>query len=354
VKHEFTKRTQDLKSSETFAHLNLLGKSQAFLGALRKIERMAEVDASVLVLGETGTGKELAARALHYLSPRRHFGFVPVNCGALPDNLLESELFGHERGAFTDAKRASRGLIAQAEGGTLLFDEVETMTQRAQVVLLRFLQDHLYRPVGGHVIKRANVRIISASNADMEEMVRRREFRSDLLFRFGVLRVTMPALRDREGDVVLIAKYFRDRFAAQYGRPAPPLSPGAIARLRAYDWPGNVREVENLALRQILLDDRDGIEIGPSAAGSADPPDDGSDDATLGFRSAKAIAVAQFEKNYLRRLLARTRGNISEAAKICGKDRSTLNKLVKKHGLSAEHSRSPAPGDRAYGPGTLR
>lgn len=329
-----------LKSPKTFARLNLLGESPLFLQTLRLIERMAEVDASVLILGETGTGKELAARALHYLSPRRNFGFVPVNCGALPDNLLESELFGHEQGAFTDAKRANRGLIAQAEGGTLLLDEIETMTPRAQVVLLRFLEDREYRSVGGNVTKRANVRLLTASNADMEEMVRRKEFRSDLLFRIGVLRVTMPALRNRGDDVVLIANYFRERFAAQYGRPASPLDPGMIVRLRAYDWPGNVRELENLALRQILLDDRDGIEIGTSMAGSVNPQYDVGDDPTLGFRSAKAIAVAQFEKSYLRQLLAKTRGNVSEAAKICGKDRSTLNKLVKKHGLTGEHSRS--------------
>jgi Bacterial regulatory protein, Fis family len=144
----------------------------------------------------------------------------------------------------------------------------------------------------------------------------------------------MPALRNRGDDVVLIANYFRERFAAQYGRPASPLDPGMIARLRAYDWPGNVRELENLALRQILLDDRDGIEIGTSMAGSVKPQHYAGDDPTLGFRSAKAIAVAQFEKSYLRQLLAKTRGNVSEAAKICGKDRSTLNKLVKKHGLT--------------------
>ena len=339
----FVSSAHDLKSSKTFARLNLLGKSPLFLHALRRIERIAEVDARVLILGETGTGKELAARALHYLSPRRDFGFVPVNCGALPDNLLESELFGHEQGAFTDARRAYGGLIAQADGGTLLLDEIETMTPRAQVVLLRFLQDQHYRSVGGRVVRRANVRIIAASNADMEEMVRQKEFRSDLLFRFGVLCVTMPALRDREDDVILIAQYFRDRFAAQYGRPSPPLNSGIIARLRAYHWPGNVRELENLALRQILLDDREDPQFGirPSASRSPDQ-DDAPIDPTLGFRSAKAKAVAQFEKDYLRRLLARTGDNISEAAKLCGKDRSTLNKLVKKHGLTQGHSRSAA------------
>jgi DNA-binding NtrC family response regulator len=338
VKHGLVSKAHGLKSPETFDHLNLLGKSPLFLDALRRIERMAEVDAGVLILGETGTGKELAARALHYLSPRRGFGFVPVNCGALPDNLLETELFGYEQGAFTDAKRSNPGLIAQAEGGTLFFDEIETMTPRAQVVLLRFLQDHQYRSIGGRVIKQANVRIVAASNSDMDEMVRRKEYRSDLLFRFGVLRVTMPALRDREGDVILITQYFRDRFAAQYGRPASPLDPGMIARLRAYDWPGNVREAENFALRQILLDDPGEAPVGagPFATDSADR-DNAFIEPTLGFRSAKAKAVAHFERAYLCRLLARTGGNLSEAARLCGKDRSTLNKLAKKHGLRQEH-----------------
>jgi DNA-binding NtrC family response regulator len=174
----------------------------------------------------------------------------------------------------------------------------------------------------------------------MEEMVRRKEFRADLLFRFGVLRVAMPALRDREGDVILITEYFRERFAAQYGRPALPLDPGMIARLRTYSWPGNVRELENLVLRQILIGDWEEpqIGIGSSASGSPDQ-DDALADPTLGFRSAKAKAVAQFEKDYLNRLLAITRGNVSAAAKICGKDRSTLNKLVKRHGLTGENVR---------------
>ncbi len=341
MEHAFKARAHCLKSGDTFASLNLLGGSPAFLGALRAIERMAEVDASVLIMGETGTGKELAARALHYLSPRRDFGFVPVNCGALPDNLLESELFGHERGAFTDAKRTSRGLIAQAESGTLFFDEVEAMTPRAQVVLLRFLQDHQYRPVGGLAIKRANVRIVAASNADMEELVRRHQFRSDLLFRFDMLRVTMPALRDREDDVVLIAQHFLNRFAAQYGRPATLLDPGMIAQLRARDWPGNVREVENLMLRRLLLGEGDGVDIRQASGAAAEPAGDNAD-RPLAFRSEKALAIARFEKTYLRRLLIKTGGNISLAAKISGKDRSTLNKLVKKHGLAGGQFRSDA------------
>jgi DNA-binding NtrC family response regulator len=323
---------------DAFTQLNLLGESPVFLHALRVIERIAAVDATVLLQGETGTGKELAARALHYLSPRRDFPFIPVNCGALPDNLLESELFGHERGAFTDAKRASRGLVAQAEGGTLFLDEVEAMTPRAQVVLLRFLQDHKYRPVGGRHVASGDLRIIASSNVDLEELVRRSEFRRDLLFRFGILTVTMPPLRERGRDIVLLAAHFLERFAAQYQRPGKRLHADSVGWLMAHDWPGNVRELENLMLREFLLADGDFIRIEAASREIADgAAAQGTRNGT--FKTAKAEAVAQFERAYLRRLLDETRGNISLAARISRKDRSTLNKLVKKHGLTSERSR---------------
>ncbi|WP_375411397.1 sigma-54 interaction domain-containing protein [uncultured Bradyrhizobium sp.] len=326
-------------SDSAFTRLNLLGESLIFRKTLRIIERIADVDATVLIQGETGTGKELAARALHYLSPRREFPFIPVNCGALPDNLLESELFGHERGAFTDAKKASRGLVSQAEGGTLLLDEVEAMTPRAQVVLLRFLQDHTYRPVGGRQISSGDLRIIASSNVDLEEMVRRGEFRRDLLFRFGILNVTMPPLRERGRDVALLAECFLDRFATQYERPQKRLHPSSIAWLMSHDWPGNIRELENLMLREFLLADGEVIQIAAPQRNAADLAFDRIDvDET--FKSAKARAIALFEKNYLRHLLTETCGNVSQAARISRKDRSTLNKLVKKHGLASDRFRS--------------
>jgi DNA-binding NtrC family response regulator len=326
---------RDALSNDAFAQLNLLGESPVFREALQIIGRIAAVDATVLIQGETGTGKELAARALHYLSHRREFPFIPVNCGGLPDNLLESEFFGHERGAFTDAKRASRGLVAQADGGTLFLDEVEAMTPRAQIVLLRFLQDHKYRPVGGRQVSSSDVRIIASSNVDLEELVRRGQFRRDLLFRLGILSLTMPPLRQRGRDVVLLAERFLDRFAIQYRRAAKQLYPETTAWLLAHDWPGNVRELENLMLREFLLADDNIIRIrsaGRSESSSVyvDPLDR---DQT--FKSAKARAVAQFEKTYLSRLLTATCGNISLAARISRKDRSALNKLVKKHGLRA-------------------
>jgi DNA-binding NtrC family response regulator len=332
---------RDESLDSAFTRLNLLGESPIFRETLRMIERIAAVDATVLIQGETGTGKELAARALHYLSPRHEFPFIPVNCGALPDNLLESELFGHEQGAFTDAKKASRGLVAQAEGGTLYLDEVEAMTPRAQVVLLRFLQDHKYRRVGGRQVSNGDLRIIASSNVDLEELVRRSQFRRDLLFRFGILSVVMPPLRERGRDVVLLAEHFLDRFAVQYGRPIKRLHHEMITWLLAYEWPGNIRELENLMLRQFLLVDGLVITNGPASRTAASPIDDkcGLDQT---FKSAKARAVAQFEKSYLSQLLTRTCGNVSLAARISQKDRSALNKLVKKHGLASEQFRTAA------------
>jgi DNA-binding NtrC family response regulator len=321
-----------------FARLNLLGNSPLFLEALHTIEKIAAVDATVLIQGETGTGKELAARALHYLSPRRDRPFIPVNCGALPDNLVESELFGHERGAFTDAKKAHRGIVTQGEGGTLFLDEVEAMTPRAQIVLLRFLQDHKYRPVGGRLEASGNVRIIASTNLDLEELVRNNQFRRDLLFRFRILSVTMPPLRLRERDVVMLAEHFLCRFAIQYDRPAKRLHPDTVAWLLEHDWPGNVRELENLVLREFLLADDDVIRL-PTRRESAPNPDNDGLACEQTFKLAKAQAVAEFEKAYLGDLLAKTCGNISLAARISRKDRSALNKLVKKHGLGSERFR---------------
>jgi DNA-binding NtrC family response regulator len=321
-------------ADDPFIMLNLLGESTAFRDVLRVIARVAAVDATVLIQGETGTGKELAARALHYLSPRKAFPFIPVNCGALPDGLLESELFGHERGAFTDARTPRRGLVAQAEGGTLFLDEVEAMTPRGQGVLLRFLQDRSYRPVGGSSLKNGNLRVIASSNVDLAELVRRNQFRRDLLFRFDILSIHLPPLRARERDVVLLAEHFLQRFAVEYQRPAKRLDVESIDWLLAHEWPGNVRELENLLLREFLLAETDTIRLARIDA-RARPARNGNDAVDEPFQSAKARAIAEFERAYLHGLLARTCGNVSLAARISRKDRSALKKLVKKHGIAA-------------------
>jgi two-component system response regulator GlrR len=193
------------------AHLNLIGRSRAFLVAVALIERIAACDHPVLIEGETGTGKEIAARAIHYLGARRRFPFIPVNCGAIPDSLVESALFGHVRGAFTDARESQPGIIAQARGGTLFLDEIEAMSMRAQVALLRFLQDKQYAPIGGATMIASDVRVVAATNADLSQMARAGSFRSDLLFRLNVLKLHLPPLRERSGDVLLLAEHFMQR-----------------------------------------------------------------------------------------------------------------------------------------------
>jgi two-component system, NtrC family, response regulator GlrR len=312
---------------------NLVGNSPAFLDVLRLITRMASCDATVLVQGETGTGKELAARAIHYLGLRRHAPFIAVNCGALPETLVESELFGHARGAFTDAREARAGVVAQAEGGTLFLDEVQAMGPHAQVALLRFLQEREYRPVGGTLVRGADVRVVASTNSDLGASG---TFRSDLLFRLNILPVVLPPLRERGGDAVLLAQTFLRRFSRQYQRPPKTLDADSQVFLERHSWPGNVRELENLIHRHFLLSDADVIHFVPGAAATAPrPASPGS------FREAKARAIADFERQYITSLLAQTNGNISMASRLSGKERSRLCKLVKKYGLAGRFRPSP-------------
>ncbi|HJY76703.1 MAG TPA: sigma-54 dependent transcriptional regulator [Burkholderiales bacterium] len=325
-----------------FGELNLVGSSAAFLDALELIRKSSACDATVLLQGETGTGKELAARAIHYLGARRKFPFVPVNCGALPDTLVENELFGHARGAFTDARDARQGVIAQAQGGTLFLDEVEALSHKAQVALLRFLEDFEYRPLGGGEVRTADVRIIAAGNADLGAAAKAGEFRQDLLFRLNVLPVDLPPLRARGRDIVCLAEMFLQRFADQYARAPKRLHPEAVKRLLQYAWPGNVRELENLIHREFLMSDGSEIHVrcltpcAGETAKTAEPPAGTLTRAS--FQDAKARAIASFERAYIKELLERTGGNISQAARISGKERSRLGKMVKKYGLAQARS----------------
>jgi two-component system, NtrC family, response regulator GlrR len=307
---------------------NLVGSSSAFLASVELIRRVAACDATVLIQGETGTGKELAARAIHYLGARRDAPFVPINCGAIPESLVENELFGHARGAYTDARESRQGVIAQAEGGTLFLDEVEAMGPRGQVALLRFLEDREYRPVGGSPCG-ANVRVVASSNADLTTLATEGRYRQDLLFRLNILVLALPPLRERGDDVTLLAETFVRRFCRQYRKPPMTLHPDAVRHLAGQDWPGNVRELENLVHRAVVLSDGAVLCLGrapePPAPGLLTVPR---------FREAKARAIAAFEKAYLAELLARTRGNLSLAARLSGKERSRLGKLVKKHGIA--------------------
>jgi transcriptional regulator with PAS, ATPase and Fis domain len=326
-----------------FSRLNLIGRSPAFLDKLKLIERFARCDHTVLIEGETGTGKELAARAIHYLGARRRFPFIPVNCGALPDTLVESEFFGHVRGAFTDAREASPGVIGQAQGGTLLLDEIEAMTLRAQVVLLRFLQDKVFRPIGGAAVAVADVRVIGATNTDLREMVRGGGFRADLLYRLNALTISLPPLRERPGDVMTLADHVIERLNRQSEEPPKRLHPGSAAVLIRHPWPGNVRELENFILKHYLLEPSPVIRIS-SADAPADHPQGTPLAADESFKRAKARAVTAFEQSYIRAVLEKSGGNVSLAARLAGKDRSDLSKLLRKHGIQPRKSEVHGPG----------
>lgn len=317
-----------------------IGQSPVFAEVLALIGRLSRCDAPVLIEGETGTGKELAARAIHYSGHRRNAPFLPINCGAIPETLVENELFGHVRGAFTDAREARGGIVGQAEGGTLFLDEIEGLGARGQMALLRFLQDLEYRPVGANSNRTANVRLIAASNTSLAELVRTGSFRQDLLFRLNVLVLSMPPLRERGGDVLLLAEAFIERFCRRYERAPVRLDAESASWLRGHDWPGNVRELENLLHRAVLLNDGGELRLDPATQPVRAMCLDGGGAGIThsSFRQARAQALLAFERAYLTELLSRTGGNISQAARLCGQERSQLNKLVRKHGLARSQS----------------
>jgi two-component system response regulator GlrR len=315
----------------------LIGESPSFMAAKRLISRIATCDAPVIIEGETGTGKELAARAIHYQGARRDRAFVPVNCGALPDALIENELFGHKRGAFTDARSDFPGLLRLADTGTLFLDEIDGLSPRAQVSLLRFLQDRRYRPLGSRSEECVDVRIIAASNRDLSELADGGAFRMDLLFRLKLLFIELPPLRQRPGDPELLAEHFLCECQRRYGRPAKRLHQTFRTHINLHSWPGNVRELENFIHREFLLTDDPELayrapEMNLRVARAAD---EGSDSfgGNEGYRMAKARAIAQFDREFLSALLARTGGNVSHAARVSGKERRALGKLLKKYGI---------------------
>jgi transcriptional regulator with PAS, ATPase and Fis domain len=314
----------------------LIGESATFQEVLRQIPLFARCDATVLLEGETGTGKEVCARALHYLSPRSDHPFVPVNCGAIPLELVENELFGHERSAYTGATQTQQGLVAAAEGGTLFLDEIDSLTAAAQVKLLRLLEQKEYRPLGSTCSRTADVRLLAATNTESAACVRAGRLRQDFYYRLNVLQVRLPPLRERPGDVLLLARHFLARFAARLHQPVPTLSEPALKTLLGHDWPGNVRELEHVLERAVVL------AAGRSVIGRADivlPLV--SEPQPQSFRDAKARAVARFERTYIENLLAAFQGNITRAAQAGQKNRRAFWELIRKYGIDP----------RAYRPG---
>ncbi len=314
----------------------LVGTTPAFRAAIDLTATAADADAPALITGETGTGKELTARALHYLGPRAAFPFVAVNCGSLTENLFADELFGHERGAFTDAHKPRRGLIAEADGGTLFLDEVDALTARGQVALLRVLQDHRFRPLGSNVEVAANVRFVGATNSSLLDLMKQGAFREDLYYRLCVFSIALPALRDRGEDILLLARHFL-RLHAPEGRRDLVLGLSAESALLAHRWPGNARELENVMIRATRV--CRGCEISPLDLGLPVPasasslPSPGSLSPLGTYKSLKANAVRAFERAYLERLLDESDGNITRAAAVAGKERRDLGRLIKKYQL---------------------
>ena len=319
------------QNGESLRDLDLLvGESETFMRVLRKVSLLAQSKAPVIISGETGSGKELLARAIHYQSVRKSKPFIPVNCGALPDELFENELFGHHKGAYTHASSNEKGLIAEAEGGTLLLDEVDALSPAAQIKLLRFLQSGEYRPLGSSRSVLADVRIIAATNTDLHALVELKQFREDLHYRLNVLSLSIPALRDRGGDVLHLASHFLEVYSKEHQRLTPQLSEDALQKLLNYSWPGNVRELEGVIQRAIVLQQSpvltpDDIEL-PKA-------NDRRQVESELFRTEKSLAIGQFERDFVARLLAQHNGNISRAAKTAGKDRRSFQRLVNKHGF---------------------
>jgi two-component system response regulator PilR (NtrC family) len=292
---------------------------------------VAGTSSTILVQGESGTGKELVAKAVHALSPRRDAPFVSVNCAALPENLLESELFGHMKGAFTDAHQTKKGLFETAHRGTLMLDEVGEMPLSMQVKLLRALQERKVRRVGANEEVEVDVRVIAATNRSLEDLVRDRRFREDLYYRLNVIPILVPPLRDRKEDVPLLAKVFLERFSREMNKPVSRISDEAMALLVRYSWPGNVRELENVIERAVALETTGAVMqerlpdtvLTPQVAGETVP------DFDQGFSLDRHLEAIEAE--LLRRALAQAEGNRASAARLLGVTPRSLRYLIRKH-----------------------
>jgi two-component system response regulator PilR (NtrC family) len=318
----------------------IIGRSPLMVDVFRLVETVCRTNSTVLISGESGTGKELVARAMHQLSLRSGHPFVAVNCGAMPEALLESELFGHVRGAFTGADKDKKGLIEAAEGGTVFLDEIGEMAPTMQVKLLRVLQDRNYRRVGGTEESSSNIRVIAATNRELPKLVGEGKFREDLFYRLNVIPVTMPALRDRADDIPLIAEHFLAKYTREMNKTIDGFSPEALAALRAYPWPGNVRELENTVERAVALESSRRIEDEalPQHVRDGRPatsrPGETVAETGDGFNLERHLQ--DIERSHLERALERAGGVQTRAADVLGLSFRQFRYLMKKHGLKKE------------------
>jgi two-component system, NtrC family, response regulator len=322
--HALQQENRRLQEAATPAAHGILTRDPGMLGICRSVEKVAPSEATVLLLGESGTGKELLARALHQLSPRAAKRFVAINCAAIPENLLESELFGYEKGSFTGAVRQTRGKIEFADGGTFFLDEVGDLSPALQAKMLRFLQERVVERIGGREEIAVDVRIVCATHQDLKRLIAEGRFREDLYYRLSEIVISIPPLRTRTGDAALLAHAFMQKFGQQQGRTMRGFTPEALAALEAHPWPGNVRELENYVKRAVIMADSPQIgaaDLGFSGPSAAPEP--------LNLRQVRDEA----ERATVIKVLSRVDGNIAEAANLLGVSRPTLYDLMKRHSI---------------------
>ncbi len=319
---EITTLKKEISNLKDILSTDIIAESPVMKSIFKNAEKIAPFDITVLITGESGTGKEVLARFIHKKSKRSKEPFVAINCGAIPHELLESELFGYKKGAFTGANRDKKGLIEEADKGTLFLDEIGELPLDLQVKLLRVLEEGEIRPLGSTKSKKVDIRLIAATNRNLEKLVKEGKFREDLYFRLKVVHFHIPPLRERKEDIVPLAKLFIKKYSKKYGIPEKKLSEKAIQELISHDWKGNVRELEHLIEKTIIMSEGNSIETFDeiSTEGIYIRP----------FKEEKE----EFEKNYLKRLLLISKGNISKASKISGKTRAEIYRLMKKYGIN--------------------
>ncbi|HPC48267.1 MAG TPA: sigma 54-interacting transcriptional regulator, partial [Deltaproteobacteria bacterium] len=326
---EENRRLRNIIGREKPPSEDIVGNSKSMKEVFGLVSQVADSNTTVLIHGETGTGKELVAKAIHRKSPRSQAPFVEVNCAAMPDTLLESELFGHERGAFTGASQRRRGRFEEANGGTIFLDEVGELSSVAQAKLLRVIQERQFQPLGSNTTIRVNVRIIAATNRDLLQDVESGNFRSDLYYRLNVFPIYLPPLRERGGDILLLADHFVEKYARQLGKRIKRISTPAIDMLLAYHWPGNVRELENCIERAVLLaggDTIDGIHLPPSLQMKTVLPE-------KKHHGKLESLVGSFERSLIVDALKDAKGNQSEAARLLGTTKRIIQYKIARYGI---------------------
>nr|WP_319490480.1 sigma-54 dependent transcriptional regulator [uncultured Desulfobacter sp.] len=325
--------------------LPLIGQSPAMQKVLEKIAIVADSDVTVLITGESGTGKELTARSIHALSSRKNKPYIPVNCPTIPEHILESELFGYKKGAFTNAYRDKTGLFQEADHGTIFLDEIGDVGQSIQSKLLRVIQEKEIKPLGDTRVVQVDVRIIAATNQDLQQKIKDSEFREDFFYRLSVITIELPPLRDRVTDIPLLCDHLLAKNCENLNKPAKHLSENVMDLFMKHPWPGNVRELENVLVQGILYSTSETIRLSDIPINNTGSKacicmDVGTEMAQLTYKEAKETTLTQFNHNYIGAMLAMTQGNITQAAKRCAMDRQALQQIMKRYAIDPEKFRN--------------